>query len=320
MNKEKTKQSRQILFHHLKTAQERLGTASLILDREIYEDAVPILFKSVADIMQVLLQLKNMPAQDVQKNLQSLEKELIEEKIWHKNTINLFYLLNDLNKKYINETEVECDKDDIKNIFQETENFLNKTRKFLKAHLSTPRERIIRQRIKKIFLISGISMGSLLIVSYLINQGLNKFGEKHGLLAAYYNNTHLEEPPAVEKIDKNIDFIWGRFKPHKKIKGAFSVRWEGKIKIDKSGHYTFYILSDEGIRFYLDDKMTLNTWTSQTRTLNNSYRTYLEKGFHKIKLEYFFNQRHADIKLLWSSDFFKKRIIESKVLYPNLEE
>lgn len=316
MDENKVKQLRKTMFHHLKIAEERLETASLILEREVFVDAVPILFKTVASTTRILLQFKQKPIADSQENIKSLENELKEEKLWDKNTIKLFHSLNELNKKYITEIEFKYDKNSVKNIFEETNNFLARTRDFLKARLTTPRERIIKKRVKKIFLFGSIFIGSLLIIFFLIKLGINKFGTKHGLLAHYYNNIYLEEPAAVEKIDEEINFVWGSFKPHKEIKGEFSIRWEGRIKIDKNDNYNFYVLSDEGVRLFLDEKAILDTWSAQTRTMNNTCSINLGKGFHKIKLEYYFNQRYADIKLLWSSDSSKKRILINKALYP----
>jgi len=316
MNETKVKQLRKTMFYHLKTAEERLETASLILEREVYVDAIPILFKTVAATIRILLQFKQKPIADFQENIISLESELKKEKLWDKNTIELFHSLNELNKKYTNEIEVEYNKNDVKNVFEETINFLARTRKFLKAQFTTPRERIIKKRIKKTFIFGAIFIGSLLAIFFLAKLDTNKFGTKHGLLAHYYNNIYLEGPAAVEKIDEKINFVWGSFRPHKEIKGEFSVRWEGRIKIDKNDNYNFYILSDEGVRLFLDEKVILDNWSAQTRTMNNTCNITLEKGFHKIKLEYYFNQQHADIKLQWSSDSFKKRIIRNKVLYP----
>ena len=33
----------------------------------------------------------------------------------------------------------------------------------------------------------------------------------------------------------------------------FSVRWEGEIKIDYSTDYTFYLISDDGVRLYINN-------------------------------------------------------------------
>jgi hypothetical protein len=116
--------------------------------------------------------------------------------------------------------------------------------------------------------------------------------------------------------------MWNIWTPHRKITSKeFSVRWEGKLKIEKSGSYTFHVLTDEGVRLLLDDKMIIDTWSDKMRTMQNvSGQLKLRKGFHKIKLEYYFNQQFADIQLLWSCDSFKKRIVGNKVLYASSGE
>ena len=38
------------------------------------------------------------------------------------------------------------------------------------------------------------------------------------------------------------------FTPENFPNDNFSVRWEGQIRIDHSGEYTFYLISDDGVR------------------------------------------------------------------------
>jgi len=51
--------------------------------------------------------------------------------------------------------------------------------------------------------------------------------------------------------------------------------------------------------------------------MKNSGNIKPKKGFHKIKLEYYFNQRFTDLKLFWSSHLFKKRLVGNKFLFPS---
>jgi len=165
--------------------------------------------------------------------------------------------------------------------------------------------------MKRVILPAATFIVSLILMFFIVESGSNR-----GLLASYYNNISLEEPSVVEKIDEKIDFVWGRDAPYSNINGEFSVRWEGRLKIHKTDDYSFSILSDEGARLFLDDKIIINTWFNPTRLMENSNDIFLKKGFHKIKLEYYFNQKLADIKLLWSSSSFKRQIVANEFLYP----
>lgn len=309
-------QNKKTILHQVKIAEERFENASFILEREVNEDAIPILFKTVDVIVRILLSFRQKQLDNFQKNIKAMEEEYKEEGLWEKGAVELFLSLYEMNEKYKSEQEPEFDKSDVKNVFEKAENFLVKTHKFLKNQSMTPREKRIQDRIRKILAISGASIGALIIIFFLIKLGINKFGPAHGLLAHYYDNIDLKEPAAVERVNKDIDFVWADLSPYKNISGEFSVRWQGRIKINQDDNYTFTISTDEGARLFIDDKMVIDTWTQENRALEHSGSIDLEEGFHKIKVEYYFNQNYADIKLLWSSPTSKRKIVKTKYFYP----
>lgn len=316
MDEKEIKQMRKKIFPLIKIAEDKLENASLILEREVNIDAIPILFKAVDIGSRALLAFKQKPSGDFKNNIKLLEEEYKREGLLDKETVESFQSLAEMNEKYSSEIELEYDETLIKGLFEKLENFLAQSKKFLKNQLITPKERMIKRRLKRAFIISAAAVGSLLVIFLLFKIGMSLFGPKQGLLAHYYNNVNLEGQPAVERIDKKIDFVWGGLPPHDEIKGEFSVRWEGRIRIARSDIYTFYIKSDEGIRFFIDDKLLIDTWSEEQRVMEHSASVKLRGGFHKIKLEFYFNQKFADIKLLWSSSSFDKRTVGNKVLFP----
>jgi uncharacterized protein (UPF0332 family) len=319
MEEKEIKKKRKEIFHQIGMAEERLESASLLIEGKESVDTIPILSKAMDIIIRTLLSFKQKPLQNLDENINSLEKEYREEGLCDEECIKSILSLYELNENYRNKMELEIDERTVKNIFEKTENFLNKAHKFLKTQLTTPEEKRMRKRVRQILLIIGILVGSAAVIFFLVKLSINKFGPQHGLLARYYNNMNLAGPPEVEKIDKKIDFGWGNENPQKNISGSFSITWEGRIKIDKSEDYTFYILSDEGARLFLDDKIIIDTWSDKKRMMEHSGNVKLEKGFHKIKLDYYFDQRHATIQLLWSSPSFKRKIVGNRVLYPPFE-
>ena len=46
----------------------------------------------------------------------------------------------------------------------------------------------------------------------------------------------------------------------------FSIRWEGKINIEKGGKYTFYTIADDGVRLYVDGFLIIDEWRPQPAT------------------------------------------------------
>jgi len=316
MDEKEIKQMRKKIFPLIKIAEDKLENASLILEREVNIDAIPILFKAADIGSRALLAFKQKPSGDFKNNIKLLEEEYKREGLLDNETVESFQSLAEMNEKYGSEIELEYDESLITGIFEKLENFLALIKKFLKNQLTTPKERMIKRRLKRAFIISAAAVGSLLVIFLLVKIGQSLFGPKQGLLAHYYDNVNLEGQPVVERIDKKIDFVWGGLPPHDAIRGEFSVRWEGRIEIPENDNYTFYIKSDEGVRFLIDDKPFIDTWSETQRVMEHSASVTLRKGFYKITLEYYFSQRFADIKLLWSSSSFDKKTVENKVLFP----
>ncbi len=310
------KQKKKTIIHQLRIAEERIESASIILERKVKVDAIPILYEAVDIIVRILISSRQKPLDNFQKNIKVMEEEYNEERLWEKGALELFHSLDKMNEKYKSEMELEFDTSDINNVFDKAENFLFRTRKFQKSQLMSLKEKMIRARLRKILAIGGVSIGALIIIFFLIKFGINKLFPAHGLLAQYYDNIDFEEPAAVEKIDENIDFVWADMSPHETISGYFSIRWQGRIRISKDDNYIFTLATDEGAKLLLDDKMLIDTWTLENRALEHSENVDLEKGFHSIMIKYYFNQSYSDIKLLWSSSFFNKKIVEKKSFYP----
>ncbi len=128
----------------------------------------------------------------------------------------------------------------------------------------------------------------------------DKNGKENGLKGEYFTNQNLKGEPAKVLIDKQINFSWDWDGPFEDFpQDNFSVRWNGYIKVDQSGRYTLDVASDDGIRFYFDDKLVIDDWNDHA-LLTNSYTVNLEANkFYKIKLEYYENGGGAIVKFGW---------------------
>jgi beta-glucosidase len=122
----------------------------------------------------------------------------------------------------------------------------------------------------------------------------------NGLKAEYYKNVNLSGKPDLIKTDQTIDFDWKNEPPFENFpKDNYSVRWTGNVKPGESGNYTFDVLSDDGVRFYINDKLVINDWNDHS-AITNSYTMALDAGKnYSIKLEYYENGGDAVVKLGW---------------------
>src|SRR6185436_18128129 len=72
-------------------------------------------------------------------------------------------------------------------------------------------------------------------------------------LAATYVDTATLTGASVSRVDPTIDFVWGTGSPAAGIAAdTFSARWTGEIMPQFSQTYTFYTVSDDGVRLWVN--------------------------------------------------------------------
>ena len=137
-----------------------------------------------------------------------------------------------------------------------------------------------------------------------------------GLSGEYFDNINLTGLK-VKRIDPTINFEWKADKPAPEI-GAdtFSVRWQGWVKPKVSGPHTFFTLSDDGVRLWVNGQLLIDQWTDHAPT-EHSGQISLQAGQKvEIKIEFFENAGSATIKLSWSAPGLAKEIVPATQLYP----
>ena len=139
-----------------------------------------------------------------------------------------------------------------------------------------------------------------------------------GLKAVYYNNLDFSGT-SLTRIDKTINFDWKAGSPHSSIAGwTFSGRWTGNMVVPNTGIYKFYTVSDDGAKLWIDNKLLIDKWITQSPT-EYSGEIYLEAGRkYPIKLEYFENYGGASISLSASGPGIEKVIVPQSYLYSSL--
>jgi hypothetical protein len=137
-----------------------------------------------------------------------------------------------------------------------------------------------------------------------------------GLLGVYYSRPNLTEP-SLQRYDPQVNFDWGQGAPDPSMPpDGFSVRWKGFVEPLHSETYTFYALTDDGVRLWVDRKPVFDNWgpqmPSETKgTIDLKARTKVE-----IMLEYFENTGGAISRLSWSSPSQPKQIIPAERMSP----
>jgi hypothetical protein len=137
-----------------------------------------------------------------------------------------------------------------------------------------------------------------------------------GLTAQYFDDRFLQVP-MLTRTDATVDFNWGSGSPAPSIAAdTFSARWTGQVQAAATEAITFYTVSDDGIRLWIDGVLVIDNWTDHGPT-ENSATVSLSAGQRvSVRMEYYENGGGAVARLLWSSPTITKRVIPQSQLFP----
>jgi len=146
-------------------------------------------------------------------------------------------------------------------------------------------------------------------------------GARKGLYAEYFDNSDLTNLKMTQ-IDPKVDFDWGSGSPDPKISAdTFSVRWTGFVQPKFTGTYTFYTVSDDGVRLWINGKLIINNWTDHSQKEDTGTISLKAGHTYDIKLEYYENSGAAKIQLWWSTTDLPKEIIpQSRFCPPDISD
>ena len=107
-----------------------------------------------------------------------------------------------------------------------------------------------------------------------------------GLKGEYFTNTALIGTPTLSRIDPNVNFNWSGTTPGGGIPANnFAVRWTGNITVGTQAT-TLSVLSDDGVRLYLDGNKVLDNWGPLASDLAPASIALAPGTTHSLRLEY----------------------------------
>lgn len=139
-----------------------------------------------------------------------------------------------------------------------------------------------------------------------------------GLAGSYYPTMDLTGNPLVTRVDPSINFSWGSSAPATGMPAdRFSVRWTGQVQATYSQTYTFYTVTDDGVRLWVNGIQLINQWNDHSPTEHKGTMALVAGQRYDIKMEYYENGWGATAQLLWSSAGQAKQVIPASALYSN---
>ena len=115
--------------------------------------------------------------------------------------------------------------------------------------------------------------------------------------------------PTVSEVRKTIGF------KKKNVRNFFAQKYEGYIKIEKTGMYNFFLNSDDGSLLYINDKLIIDHDGLHGADKTKVGGIGLEKGFHKIRVEYMESEHDEALILKWAGPDLIKKDIPAKLLF-----
>ena len=99
----------------------------------------------------------------------------------------------------------------------------------------------------------------------------------------------------------------------------FSFDYEGYINVSEEGEYTFYLASNDGGRFYIDNIMLLNN-DGLHPVVEIKKAVKLKAGFHPISVKYFQEGGRNGLKVSWHGPGIEKQEIPASVLFHKINK
>jgi len=131
-----------------------------------------------------------------------------------------------------------------------------------------------------------------------------------GIRGEYYAGTSFEKH-VFDRIDDRVWVDDRKFPYPDGRQDDISIRWTGKLAIEKQGRYTFKIASDDGNRLWVDGKLLFDHWGSPA---NNEAAVDLSPGMHDIRIEFQQGGGGAWIRASWLGPDFAEKPLDSSAL------
>jgi hypothetical protein len=143
-------------------------------------------------------------------------------------------------------------------------------------------------------------------------------GNGTGLNGDYYSAQlkTMVDPPTLSRVDPTVNFNFGLGSPDPLITAdSFTIRWTGQVQPFYSQTYTFYTVSDDGVRLWVNGQLLVDQWIDQGFTEWSGNIALNANQKYGLVMEYYENAGGAAATLSWSSPNQVKQIIPQTQLY-----
>lgn len=147
---------------------------------------------------------------------------------------------------------------------------------------------------------------------------------ERGLKAEYYDSKSFKPGnKQIERIDPQVDFNYQEESPDQKIgKDEFSAQWVGGLIAPDSGVYEIVVVTDNGIKLWLndEDEPVVDGWVRTGDAVEHRIAVRLLGGrMYHLKLHFYkFGEKTARIQLKWKRPHHSEEVIPTRFLSPKV--
>lgn len=129
--------------------------------------------------------------------------------------------------------------------------------------------------------------------------GLPPVSGVSGWQGTYYNNTNLDGISVMQRLDPEINFIWGSSSPQPNVVNAdrFSVNWTNNHNFP-AGRYRFTTHVDGGVRLWVNNQLIIDEWKDPYKTVEYANVIDLPGGAVPLRMEFFDDVGQAEARLV----------------------
>ena len=139
-------------------------------------------------------------------------------------------------------------------------------------------------------------------------------GAGGGVKGEYYRGTDLRDL-VLTRMEPQINFSWGEGSPDPLVDiDLFSARWTGEVEAAYTETYTFYTISDDGVRLWVDGRQLIDDWNDHGDTQNRGNIDLVSGNTYSLVLEYYENVGGASAQLSWESPSTPRALIPQAAL------
>lgn len=136
-----------------------------------------------------------------------------------------------------------------------------------------------------------------------------------GLSATYFDNRDFTGA-SVTRIDPTIDFTWTGSPASGIGVDTFSVRWTGQVQPQFTGTYTFYTVSDDGVRLWVNGQQLVDRWTNHSAIEDRGTIALTAGQRYDVRMELYDNTGRSTATLSWSGPSTAKAVVPTGRLFP----